>query len=175
MDNKTLLATLGVLRQLEGINGMPLKFTYAIVRNINAIDTIEQVLQKMQQTEVPGQPKMNEAKLVLLQEYAKKDENGKPITKANQFGQSEYDIEDWAAFEARMDTFKEEYKDVFEAMDQRQKDMQDLMEEEADNFEPYVVNVKYLPMEDGNCRLSVTQLRMLMPFLDGDIDELPDA
>ena len=175
MDNKTLLATLGVLRQLEGINGMPLKFTYAIVRNINAIDTIEQVLQKMQQTEVPGQSDMSAAKLVLLQEYAKKDESGKPVAKPNQFGQSEYDIEDWAAFEKRMDSFKEDYAEVFRLMDQRQQDMQDLMEEEADSFEPYVVNVKYLPMEDGNCRLSVTQLRMLMPFLDGDIDELPDA
>jgi uncharacterized coiled-coil DUF342 family protein len=176
MDNQTLLNTLAVLRQLDSIAGMSLKFTYACVRNITAMEKIEKTLQKLEAVKLPGQVAMEEAKRLILEEYAKKDDAGKSITTVNAFNQPEYDIADWEAFEARMDEFKEEYADLLEQLDQRHEDMVTLMKEEVEDFEPYLVDMKYLPLDDkGNCRLSPVQLRHVLPFLSGDLDDLPES
>ena len=176
MDNQTLLNTLAVFRQLESINGMSLKFTYACVKNVTAMEKVEKTLQKLEAVKLPGQVAMEEAKRVILEEYAKKDDTGKSITIVNAFNQPEYDIADWDAFQARMDEFKEEYSDLLEQIDQRHEDMIELMTEEVEDFEPYLVDVQYLPIDDkGGCRLSPVQLRHVLPFLSGDLNDLPDV
>lgn len=172
MKLKDIFATLGVFRQLETINGMPIKFVYALVKNITAMETVESVFQKLQTTKVDGQQEMEDAKLVILQAYAKKDESGKPMSKPNQFGQAEYDIENWDAFKEVMDDFRDVNSKVIDTMEARNQELADLLEDECEEFEPYMVDTKFLPQDEkGNSTLSAQQLRYTMPFLTGDSPE----
>jgi len=171
MNYKTILATLGVLRQLNGITGLPIKFAYACVENIRIMEIVEENLQKMQDTnKVEGQGEMDAAKLKVLQAHAKRDETGNAITKTNQFGQIEYDIEDWQAFSVAMEAFKKDFESTLNDMDLRQTVINELMDEECD-IDLYTVEAKHIPKDsEGNSRLSPLQLRSIMPLLEGELE-----
>jgi predicted phage tail protein len=174
MDNSTALGTLAVLRQLENQGGMNIKFEYALVMNINRLSKINDVLQQLISRPIDGQELWEKVRKQIAEDYSEKDKNGNPVTQPSASGGTEYVIEDMDAFQTQLDKAKEKYQDILETVENRSREVKKMLDSEAD-FEPYTVHVKYLPMNKGETTLTVAQLRAIMPFLEGDINELRDG
>lgn len=173
MDNKTVIETFNVLAQLDNQQGMPIKFTYALCRIHNNMKPIVKILQTVKNERLNGQNDYDKDKTKLLVKLAEKDDHGRPVTKQTPNG-IEYVIEDHSTLHAELEVLNEDYKDLFEAIDKKQSDFEELMEIDAVGFSPYLFDVKYLPTNpNGTSRLTPQQLRCLLPFLEGDIENLP--
>lgn len=176
MDNKTIMETFTVLNQLEHEKGFPIKFEYGLVRNITRLKVVVEAFQKLQTLKVRGQEEFEEARVELLVWEAKKDDNGKPVTRRTPNGQTEYVMENHEVFDAKFTVLKEKFSSTIALMEKRNNELTTLLDEDVDDFQPYMINVKNIPVDkDGMCKLSILQLRFLMPFLDGDIEDLPDC
>jgi hypothetical protein len=174
MDNKTIIETFNILSQLDGERGMPVKFEYALCKIRSCLEPTVKALQTIQTAPIDGQAEYDEAKLAILTKMAEKDENGQPITQQTPSGM-EYAIRNRVELAERISELNDEYSVLIKELKARQLDMESLLEMEDNEFNPYLVHVRYLPVKDGLCTLTVQQLRYLMPFLDGDIEELPDT
>jgi hypothetical protein len=173
MDNQTALNTLAVLRQLENEKGMHIKFEYALVKNIDALKSIQDVFQKIATRPVEGQEDWEIARKEVVMDWVERDEEDNPITQPNSQGGTEYVMENMEAFTRAMEAAEDKHRAVLDAIDSRNQNLAELLEEEA-AFVPYLVHVRYLPNKNGESSLTIAQLRTLMPFLEGDIDELED-
>jgi hypothetical protein len=130
---------------------------------------VADAFQELQQGKVDGQEDMEAARTEALEDHAKKDESGQAVKKVNpQTGQSEYDIEDWGAFQVDMEHFRDvTWKEVLDSMQARAEEVTDFLTEECDDFDPYMFDAEYLPVDkDGNSRLTPLQLRYLLPFVN---------
>jgi hypothetical protein len=169
MKNKEVLAALGVMRELSRVNGLPIKFVYFLARNVPILETVEDAISKIQETRLAGQDEMEASKREILEDYAERDEQDKPITKPNKFGHEEYQIADWESFNAAMENFKERYKGVLNSLNKRNDEIFDLLEEES-AIEVYTIDMSQLPVDmAGNSKLMGTQLITLMPFFTGEL------
>ncbi len=169
MNNKKAIETFSVLKQLEEEKGFPVKFEYAICRILLDIEPIVTNLQKIQNKKIDGQEAYEKEKNDLLIEMSKKDEQGNPLTKQVQNGM-QYEIEDMESLNEKFQLLNEKYKTVIEGILKRNNEISNLLEEEVENFTPYLDNSDIPKDDDGNCRLSILQLKYLMPFLNDDIN-----
>jgi hypothetical protein len=174
MDNKTAIETFNVVQQLDHEKGMPIKFEYGLCRIRTRLEAVVKTLQDLQAKKLDGQEDYEKERLEILEKHAKKDEDGKAITKPIAQG-VEYAVEDKPKLGKAMAKLEKKFEDTLAALKQRREDFAELLDADVEDFEPYKINVKYIPVKDGLCTLSVEQLRYLMPFLDGDIEDLPDC
>jgi hypothetical protein len=175
MNNQQAIETFNILSQVNNEKGYPVKFMYGLARLINKLEPIVKSLNAVQSAPIEGQQEYNDQKQKVLQKHAKKDEGGKAKIMQTPSGQ-EYMIEDMAAFNKRMELLDKEYADTLTAVKKRVEEYKELLEKDVEDFEPYMIKIKTLPLTDeGDCKLSVLQLRYLIPFLDGDINDLPDT
>jgi hypothetical protein len=174
MDNREAIETFNVISQLDGERGMPIKFEYGLARLRNNLKSVVTTLQELQSAKIDGQDEYQEARAALLKSHAVKDEEGVPKTKPAPNG-VEYVIGDQVSFKAALADLNKEHQLTIDAIDFRAQEFDELLKAEAD-FEPYLINCKYLPTDkDGASKLTVVQLRHIMPFLIGDIEDLPDC
>jgi hypothetical protein len=174
MDNKTAIESFNIFKQIENEKGLPLKFAYALGRIINGLEPIVKGLDKVRMAPIDGQQEYEDAKKVAIEKHTNKDSNGRPIQIPGPQGQ-EYSIPDYPALNADIEVVNNDHADAITAIKGRVKEFTELLEEELKDYKPYKINIKYLPVDDaGNCKLSVMQIRFLIPFLDGEIDDIPD-
>jgi hypothetical protein len=174
MDNKTAIESFNIFKGIENEKGLPLKFAYALGRIINGLEPIVKGLDKVRMAEIDGQKEYEDAKKAVIESHAVKDEHGRPIQKPGPQG-AEYSISDYPALNADMVTVNDDHADAIVAIKNRVEEFTELLEQDLEGYKPYKINVKYIPVDDsGNCKLSVVQLRFLIPFLDGEIDDIPD-
>lgn len=171
MKNREIVETYNVLNGLIEEKGFSLKFQYNLARMLKNLKNVVDSLQQIQLKPVEGQEEYAEARQKLLEKHSRKNENGRAqmVQTANGV---EYDIEDPAAFEAKMTAFRKKHKDVIASIEARNVEFLELYESECEDFIEYRTDVKHLPVRDGELQLTTKQLQVLLPFLDGDIDDL---
>jgi hypothetical protein len=173
MINKTAIESFNIFKGIENEKGLPLKFAYALGRILNGLEPIVKGLDKVRMAEIDGQKEYEDARKAVIELNSKKDDAGKPIQKMGPQG-AEFDIIDMDLLKKQLEDVVEEHADAVAAIKGRVEEFTALLEEELD-YKPYKINIKYLPVDDaGNCKLSVMQIRFLIPFLDGEIDDIPD-
>jgi hypothetical protein len=176
MDNKTVIESLNIFKGIENEKGLPLKFAYALGRNINSLEPIVKALDKARTAKIDGQQEYEDARKKVIEHHASRDiKTGQPIQRPGPNG-PEYEFEDHAMLNADLKEMNEDHADAVAAIQSRVDEFTELLEQEVEDFKPYKINIKYIPVDaDGNCKLSVMQLRYLMPFLDGEIDDIPEG
>jgi hypothetical protein len=173
MDNKTAIDSYNVFSQMENEKDFPIKFEYGLGRNIAALESVVKTIDKIRSKKIEGQEKFEAAKTTLLEAYSKKDEKNQPIRKQTQNG-TEYIIDNQVEFNKKLLDLREEHKDTLDKIAKRIEEFGEVLDQESD-FKPFMINMKYLPVDaEGKSQLSVKQVRYLIPFLDGDINDLPD-
>ena len=174
MKNQMAIETFNILSQVNSEKGYPVKFEYGLARLLNKLEPVVKSLNAVQTAKIDGQEAYDTGRQALLTKHAKKDEEGNPTIRPSAQG-TEYVIEDYSKFNAQMEKLKTKHADVLVAIESRQDEIKELLEKDVEDFEPYKIKIKTLPLtEKGECRLTVLQLRYLIPFLDGDINDLPD-
>jgi len=88
--------------------------------------------------------------------YAKRDENGNPITEAGQ-----YVIEDKEAFEKEIKQLKERYKDQLESAKKANEELDQLLEEEIELAVPKI-ELSELP---DKVQLTTLEFELLLPIV----------
>jgi hypothetical protein len=174
MDNRNAIESFNIFKGIENEKNFPLKFEYGLGRLINGLEPIVKALDKLRTKKIEGQQEYEDAKQALIKETADKNDAGRPIQKQGPSGM-EYVVSDFAALDAGLEALKEKHAEAIASIEKRVEEFSNLLEEDVEDFKPYKINVKYLPVDsDGNCKLSVIQLRFLIPFLNGEIDDIPD-
>jgi len=171
MKNQTAIDTYNVLSQLNSERGMPLKFEYAVVKIIQRLEAVVKGIQAVSSKKIDGQEEYDQERIKLLISASSKDEKGNPII----LNGSNYKIEDQADFNKKIEKLNKKHEALLDAVKARNEEIEELLDSDAEDFEPYMVNVKYLPVKDGSCRLSIAQLKHMMPFLEGDIEDIPET
>jgi hypothetical protein len=172
MDNKTAIESLNIFKQIENEKGLPLKFAYALGRIINGLDPIVKALDKVRMAEIDGQKEYEDARKAVIELNSKKDDAGKPIQKMGPQG-AEFDIIDMDLLKKQLGDVVEEHADAVAAIKRRVDEFTELLDQELEDYKPFKINIKYLPADDtGSSKLSVMQIRYLIPFLDGDIEDI---
>lgn len=172
LTNAEAIQTSTVLLPLNNERGMSLKFEYGIVKILGRLEGPVDKINAMQDKLLEGQEEYIKARDKLLRASATKDENGKPITQ--QIGtRISYDIADMPAHEKKMKKLDEKHPDYIKLREVRDEEVKEFLAAEVDDFEPWEIKAECLPVDkEGNCRLTIIQLKYLMPFITGDIDKL---
>jgi hypothetical protein len=174
MNNKKAIETFNILSQLDNEKNLPIKFDYGLAKIITSLEPIVKDLQKLTNKKVEGQKEYETEKNHIFEEMAEKDENGKPKHKQVKNG-IEYKIKDLVALNTKLNELADKYSDTVNNMRERIQDYNNLLDQEIEDFKPYKINIKYLPVtEEGKCQISPLQIRYLFPFLEGDINDIPD-
>jgi len=173
MKNQEILNTYNTLAPLGDQKGMPVKFEYGLARILDRLEEATNPLQKLQETPVEGQEEYVKARNQLLEGHAQKDENDQPQHRTIG-GQTEYVIKDLPALRRAQAELDEDYSGVLADMTERREEVSEFLREECVDFEPYIIQITNLPIKEGQLGITVAQLRVLLPFLEGDIDDLPD-
>jgi len=171
LTTKEAIETYNVLSQLNDQKGLPLKFEYGVVKLVNRLEKAVKPMQVLSEKKIEGQTEYNEERVKLLKLVADKDENGNPISKATANGE-EYQITDRALFINKLAKLDKKHADTLKALADRQEALKELLDSLVEDFEPYIIHVKNLPVKDGMSMITPIQMKHLMPFLDGDIDDL---
>jgi hypothetical protein len=176
MDNRTVLETYQILRGMEQERGLPLKFEYGIGRNINTLEPIVKSLEAIRDKKAEGQKDYENLRRELLLRFAEKDDNGQPVIKDLGNGVQEYQLGDnMSIFKAESAELDKKFAETLAESNERAEEFVRLLDSPAEEFNIYKIKMAYLPIDvNGLCSLSIQQIRYLMPFLDGDIDDLPD-
>jgi len=174
MKNKTAIETFNVLSQLNEEKGMPIKFEYGVVKLLARLEKVVKCIQDVSTKKIDGQEEYDTERVKLLENAASKAKDGTPILIQDGLGNSSYKIEDSAAMAQELKKLQEKHKDVLSAVTSRNVEIEELLDSEVEDFEPYMINIKYLPVKEGLSQLSVLQLKYMMPFLEGDIDDIPE-
>jgi hypothetical protein len=174
LNNKNVIESLNIFKGIETEKGLPLKFAYALGRNINALEPVVKALDKVRMAKIEGQQEYEDARKIVIELHAIKDDAGVLIQKPSPQG-PEYDFLDRAALNVALEDVNKDHADAVAAIKNRVDEFTELLDDDVD-YVPFKINIKYIPVDDaGNCKLSVMQLRYLIPFLDGEIDDIPDV
>jgi len=138
---------------LQDVNasGMKARFSYAVARNKRLLEPVIKSLEEMVKPSEEHAEFIAERKKI-LQEFAKKDENGDPIVRANVVAgqqQETYMIpgisDETNEFNVKMDKLKKKFKKTIEEQESREKEYDKHLDEEAEDFTPIMVNWKLVP------------------------------
>ena len=105
-----LYRALNTLGQLQGV-----KFSYSISRNLAILKPEIEALEKAS-TASEEFIEMDKERIKLVEEYAEKDEKGKPKKKGNEYVIPEDKKED---FENAFEAFKIEHKELYDAREKQ--------------------------------------------------------
>jgi hypothetical protein len=151
------------------------KLIYAINKNIERLERELKILDTVRKPSA----KFNEfeqKRVALCTSACNKDERGQPKTVVTPNG-LEYDIIDRPAFDANLETLKEEYKDVIEAHREALVRYGKLMEAENDDLKIYKIKYSVLEREQSELelksRISGSQTRQIWFMIEDDIE--PEA
>ncbi len=151
LTNQELLNLNQALNQLGKMSGV--RFAYAVAKNVARIKT---ELEALDVAFAPSEEykKYDDLRVKLAEEHAKKDEDGKPVSKNNQ-----YEIDDLDSFNAALELLRVEYKESCDARDQQVKEYLELLKGES-KVELYKVFIDHVPAE-----ITVEQMYAIQPII----------
>jgi hypothetical protein len=157
--NMTNKETFILSRQLENIGDLvgSRNFAYAIIKNKGILKSyVEKALEKIKPSK--ELQKFDEERNKLAQFHAKKDENGKFMTKSTN-GQNEYDIEDQKSFDKDFKALEKTYKKAINAQEKKKKDFDKWYDAES------TVKLHLIDENDVPEEISVTHLEIITPLI----------
>lgn len=176
MKNSEAVKTFHVLSQLNDVKGLPIKFAYGLVKLLSCLEKVNKMLHTAKNAHIQGQAAYDTERTALLVKSSDKDDVGKPIIIDNGRGGWNYKIDDMTTFEGKLKKLNEEHEEFLDALTFRNTEIEELLDTEVKDLDPYRINVVYLPVDkDGCSRITPSQLTHLLPFLDGGIEHIPDC
>jgi hypothetical protein len=149
-DNINLFTHLNKLGKFTGV-----KFAYAVAKNLALLKPeYEALIMSVVSTEEYN--KYDKERVELAERHAKKDENGKAISKDNK-----YELEDEKAFEAEFETLKDTHKEAIEARRAQIEEQNELLKTES-TITLYKVKLEDLPKD-----ISVVEMNNIMDIVEG--------
>jgi len=147
------------LQRLATLKGA--KFAYAISKNSAILKSEIEALEKAVQ---PSEEfiKLDEKRVALAKECAKKNEKGEPETIV-QNGVSSYVMEDDKVFEEKFKALKEEDKEIWEAREKQIKEYNELLKTES------TVQLYKLSKSDIPNDITVGQMNSIYELIEEDI------
>lgn len=158
MKNKQLFELRAALNDVDYIRGKI--FAYAVLRNKEALDKEIERFNTLRKQPHPDYITYENERTLMCQEWAEKDENGKPVVKQNQDGTSSYDIRKMEEFNTEFIKLAEKYKEVLDDMNQSKIDFDQLMEQESD------IVFKKVSINDLPDEVSAATLEKIIFMLD---------
>ena len=149
-----LFRNLNTLGQLQGV-----KFAYAASKNLAILKPEIEALEKASAAS-PEFMEMDKERIKLVEEYAEKDEKGKPKKKGNEYVIPEDKKED---FENAFEAFKLEHKELYDAREKQVEEYNALLETESD-IKLHKVNLADVPQN-----ITVQQMHAISSFVSDDI------
>ncbi len=136
MKKQKIIELYQALNSLGNLSGV--KFSYAVVRNINIL---KPEIEALQEVIKPSEEftKYEQERIELAKEHSKKDDKGEPMSENNKFI-----LEDEKKFEKEFEKLKEKNKKVF---DDRQKQIDEyitLLETES-SMELFKIDISDVP------------------------------
>jgi len=136
MTNLELIQLFKGLNSCGNLKGV--KFSYAVIKNINKIKPeVEAIEKTLQFSEEFG--KFDKERIELAKKYAKKDDKGEAEIKNDT-----YVMEDTTKFDEEFLALKETYKKEIEEREKQIEEYQNLLKEEA-KIELHKVNLENVP------------------------------
>ncbi len=151
MKNKELQELLRGIDLAGSLKGI--KFAYAMAKNRNLI---KQELTTLQEIVKPNEKysEYENKRIKLCEEYADKDEKGKPKMEILNEATKEYVISDRKGFDKALEDLRKEYKEVLDERDAQIKEVNELLEKESD-LVPFMVEYEDLPQDITGNMLSL--------------------
>jgi len=140
---------------LQDVNasGMKARFSYAVARNKRLLEPVIKSLEEMVKPSEEHVKFIAERKKI-LQEFAKKDENGDPIVRAAVVAGQQQEtymipgISDMSnEFNIKLDKLKKKFKKEIDEQEVKEKEYDEHLDEEAKDFAPIMVEWKLVPDE----------------------------
>ena len=158
MKKSGILSLYRSLNQLGALSGV--KFSYAIAKNINNIKNEVESIDKALEPDEKFQ-EFEKERVVLLEKYAEKDDNGKPKKEMSENGSEQYVMgEGLKKFEKEFDILKKTHKEAVDARDKQIEDYNKLLETDSD------VTLHKLKMEDIPEAITTRQLAGIYEIID---------
>lgn len=129
------------------------KFAYGVARNLGLLKPEVESLEKALQGSEDFQ-KFEKKRIALAEQFAEKDEKGKPLTENNQ-----YVMKDHSGFEAEYEKLKEENKDLVAKREEELRVYAKLLEEDS------VVELYKISLADVPQNITTAQMFVLTPIL----------
>lgn len=123
MKKSEVIRLYRALNQLGNLSGV--KFTYAVARNIAALKSEIESLEKATVASLEYQ-EFDKLRVELVEKHAKKNDKGKPIIEGNT-----YVLEDEKAFNKAFDKLRDSHKKVVDAREKQIQDYNKLLDEEV--------------------------------------------
>src|SRR3990167_4660084 len=149
-----LFRNLNTLGQLQGV-----KFAYGVSRNLSIIKPEIEALEKVS-SPTPEFLEMDKGRIKLAEEYAEKDEKGKPKKKGNEYVIPEDKKED---FENAFEAFKIEHKELYDAREKQIEEYNALLQTESE------VKLHKVNLADVPEKISVQQMHSISSFVEDSI------
>ena len=115
MKNSEAINTFNVLSQLNDEKGLPIKFSYGLVKLLGRLKKVTEVLQAVQNKQLEGQAEYDTERTKLLIDSSDKDKAGSPIIVDNNRG-SNYKITNMVKFNKQIEKLNKKYKELLDAI-----------------------------------------------------------
>jgi len=160
MTNKEAFILHAVIGKFEKEDKVPTKFAWALMRTKKKLKALVDSMNELRQPSEEIQ-EYEKKRIALCEEYSEKDEDGKPVIENQNYKILEGKRE---ALDEEIKKLRDENKEAFDAQEAKMKELDELMEEEAD-VEVYKVKEQYLPDT-----ISVGDLQILEPMIECDTE-----
>jgi vacuolar-type H+-ATPase subunit I/STV1 len=133
MTNREIAALWNVLnsREVAGLKGA--KFAFAVVKNKATIKPTIDALETVQNNALETIKECEKSRIELCEEYADKDENGKPKHFADQDGGERFSItERREGFDQKLNTLIEKHREEIEEKKRLDKEFSELLDDETE-------------------------------------------
>ena len=154
MKNGELIQLMGGFEACAGLKGV--KFAYAIARNTRNVRAILEDLGKTVEHSDAFKA-YDKERIELCKKYCKKDNGNEPIMKSD----NSFDIIDKEAFSKEMAALKDKHAKAIKEQDEKIAAYAKLLDEECDEFEPYIITTEHLP-ED----ITASQMTDILPIVE---------
>lgn len=155
MTKNELVSLYQNLNRVGNLKGV--KFAYAISRNIAIIKPeIESLEKSSAQTE--DYEAFEKLRIALVEKHAKKDKDGKPIIKEN-----EYEVEDKEKMDIEFEALKTEHQKVWSARETQVKEYNELLKTESE------VKLHKVALVDVPADITVQQMHGISAIISEDL------
>lgn len=133
MTRQEALALWEILKAL-GSRKFSIKFSYAIAKTAGKLEDEVKAISRAAQ-DIPDKVKnFEDARQELAKSYARRDESGNPMRTVSSNGNRVWDIDpgDIEEFQSDLNALKEDMAEEWKAVEDRQKDLEDMLDEEIE-------------------------------------------
>lgn len=165
MTNRELIELNQALEQLKSVKGK--NFAYAVYKNKSLIEDEMKIFEQMQKEPHPEFQDYENERIELLNKYARKDDNGNPITvDAGDGVNRKYDIadEDIPEFQNEFQQLREKYSEVVKHIEETKNEYEEFLDQES-NISDQLVKVSIADLPED---VDFNFLKAIEPMLDDE-------